>query len=459
VDGLDAATGKMRAEGLGDAAVETFARQYQRLQAGETGTVAESEIEPVADLPDAGDLQDSADAALLDQAVVIKLNGGLGTSMGMTKAKSLLEVKDGRTFLDLVAEQILDLRERSGARVPLILMNSFATRDDSLAALERYGDLSAGLPADFVQNKVPKLREDDLAPAQWPDDPALEWAPPGHGDLYTALVTSGMLDALIDGGYRYAFVSNSDNLGAVLDPRILAWFAESGAPFLMEVADRTSSDRKGGHLARRKSDGGLVLREIAQTPEEDVQAFQDTARHRYFNTNTLWVDLQALRDVLGGSGVIDLPMIVNRKTVDPGDKASTPVIQLETAMGAAIGVFEGAAALRVPRSRFVPVKTTNDLLSLRSDAYVIGEGRAVHLAPARDGVPPFVDLDTDCYKLVADFDARFPQGPPSLVACEALHVRGDVTFGADVVVRGEVTVDGPAELPDGTVLGPAQASA
>jgi UTP--glucose-1-phosphate uridylyltransferase len=452
VDGLDEAVAKMRAEGLGDAAVESFARQYERLRAGETGTLAESEIEPVADLPDAEDLEDEADAGLLDQAVVIKLNGGLGTSMGMTKAKSLLEVKDGKTFLDLIAEQVLDLRRRSGARVPLILMNSFATRDDSLAALERYGDLSAGLPADFVQNKVPKLVADDLAPVAWPDDPALEWAPPGHGDLYTALVTSGMLDALLEGGYRYAFVSNSDNLGAVLDPRILAWLADNAAPFLMEVADRTSSDRKGGHLARRRSDGNLVLREIAQAPDEDVDAFQDTERHRYFNTNTLWVDLHALRDVLGGAGVIDLPMIVNRKTVDPGNKESTPVIQLETAMGAAIGVFEGAAALRVPRSRFVPVKTTDDLLSLRSDAYVIGEGQAVHLAPERQGVPPFVDLDSDYYKLVADFDARFPKGAPSLVDCEALHVRGDVTFGGGVVVRGDVTVEGTDQVADGAVL-------
>jgi UTP--glucose-1-phosphate uridylyltransferase len=449
---LDAAVAKMRAEGLGDAAVESFSRQYRRLQEGETGTLAESDIEPVASLPDAEDLTAEADAALLDQAVVIKLNGGLGTSMGMTKAKSLLEVKDGKTFLDLIAEQVLALRERSGARLPLVLMNSFATREDSLAALERHGDLSAGLPADFVQNKVPKVRADDLEPVSWPDDPALEWAPPGHGDLYTALVTSGMLEALLDGGYRYAFVSNSDNLGAVLDPRILAWLAESGAPFLMEVADRTSSDRKGGHLARRRSDGGLVLREIAQTPDDDVDAFQDTSRHKYFNTNTLWVDLHALREVLSGAGVLDLPMIVNRKTVDPGDKGSTPVIQLETAMGAAIGVFEGAAALRVPRSRFVPVKTTNDLLSLRSDAYVVADDHAVHLAPERDGVPPFVDLDGDHYKLVADFEARFPGGAPSLIGCEALRVKGDVRFGSGVVVRGDVTVEGVDEVADGTVL-------
>jgi UTP--glucose-1-phosphate uridylyltransferase len=452
VDGLRAAVQKMRAEGLGDAAVESFARQYERLRNGETGTLAEADIDPVTELPDAEELTASASSELLDQAVVIKLNGGLGTSMGMTRAKSLLEVKDGRSFLDLIAEQILDLRQRSGARLPLILMNSFATREDSLAALARYDDLSAGLPVDFVQNKVPKLRADDLTPAAWPADPALEWAPPGHGDLYTALVTSGMLEALLGRGYRYAFVSNADNLGAVLDPRILRWFAESGAPFLMEAADRTSSDRKGGHLARRKGDGGLVLREIAQTPEQDVDAFQDTLKHKYFNTNTLWVDLHALRDVLSGAGVIDLPMIVNRKTVDPADKGSTPVIQLETAMGAAIGVFEGAAALRVPRARFVPVKTTNDLLSLRSDAYVISDGRAVHLAPELAGVPPLIDLDTDHYKLVGDFDARFASGAPSLVACEALRVVGDVTFGAGVVVRGDVTVSGVDAIPDGAVL-------
>jgi UTP--glucose-1-phosphate uridylyltransferase len=451
MSGLDAAIARMRAEGLADAAIESFARQYARLSEGDAGTLSEADIEPVAELPDADDLDDVAEAPL-NATVVIKLNGGLGTGMGMTQAKSLLEVKDGETFLDLIARQVLELRERSGARLPLVLMSSFATREDSLAALARHGDLSADLPADFVQNKVPKLRADDLEPVDWPADPTLEWAPPGHGDLYAALVGSGMLDALLAAEYRWAFVSNSDNLGAVLDPRILGWFAQSGAPFLMEVADRTPSDRKGGHLARRRADGALVLREIAQTPDADVDAFQDTQRHRYFNTNTLWIDLQALREVVDDAGAVDLPMIVNRKTVDPTDKSSTPVIQLETAMGAAIGVFEGAAALRVPRSRFVPVKTTNDLLSLRSDAYMIADGHAVQLAPERHGVPPFVDLDPDVYKLVGDFDARFPSGAPSLIACESLRVSGDVTFGANVTVRGDVTVAGPAAVPDGAVL-------
>ncbi len=449
---------KMRREGVADVAVKTFGQYVERLRAGETGLLPESEIEPVDALPDADALPepDAARVAeLLDQAVVLKLNGGLGTSMGMTQAKSLLEVKEGRTFLDVIVGQVLELRRRHDARLPLVLMNSFNTRDDSLAALARHPDIESDVPADFLQNKVPKLRADDLEPVEWPADPGKEWAPPGHGDLYVALVTSGMLPTLLERGYRYAFVSNSDNLGAVLDPRILAWFAGEGIPFAMEAADRTEADRKGGHVARRP-DGGLVLREIAQTPDEDVDAFQDVTRHRFFNTNNLWIDLQRLDAVLSEhDGVLMLPMIVNRKTVDPSDPSSPAVVQLESAMGAAIDVFDGAQALRVPRSRLVPVKTTNDLLSVRSDAYVLDDDFHVAAAPGRDG-PPVVDLDSAHFKLLPDFEARFPAGAPSLAACDRLTVRGDVTFGRDVVVRGSVVVeagdDGPRRVDDGAVL-------
>jgi UTP--glucose-1-phosphate uridylyltransferase len=457
-EGLRASEEKMRAAGVPEVAIATFRHYYVQLEAGEQGLVPESEIEPVESLPAAGDLPDEQPGLgeALDATVVVKLNGGLGTSMGMTGPKSLLEVKDGLTFLDVIARQTLEQRRRHGARLPLVLMNSFYTRDESLAALERYPDLRADVPADFVQNKEPKLRVEDLFPVEWPPDPELEWCPPGHGDLYTALVTSGMLDALRDRGYRYAFVSNSDNLDAVLEPRILGWLAAEEIPFLMEVADRTPADRKGGHLARRRDDGQLVLRELAQTPDEDAEAFQDVARHRFFNTNTLWVDLHALADVLAArDNVLGLPMIVNRKTVDPGDSSSPPVYQLETAMGAAISVFEGARALRVSRDRFAPVKTTNDLLGLRSDCYVLTEDARLVVSPLRTRGPLFVDLDPDHYKRLADFDARFPAGPPSLVECDRFVVRGDVRFGAGVVARGDVEVvarDGQAEVPDGRVL-------
>jgi UTP--glucose-1-phosphate uridylyltransferase len=354
--------------------------------------------------------------------------------MGMTGAKSLLEVKDGLTFLDIIVRQTQQLG------VPLALMNSFATSEETMGFLrERYPDADV---REFLQNKEPKLLVDDLAPAEWPADPELEWAPPGHGDIYVALQASGMLRSLLDDGYEAAFVSNSDNLGAVLDPTLAAAFLNADAPFLMEVVPRTKADRKGGHLARRREDGRLVLRETAQTPEEDREALQDVGRHRYGNTNNLWVDLVALDRVLRErSGVLGLPMIVNRKTVDPSDQSSPEVFQLETAMGAAIEVFEGAEAIEVSRTRFAPVKTTNDLLVLRSDFYVLTED--VHVVPA-DGREPgslFVDLDPDYYKLLREFDARFPAGPPSLVRASRFVVRGDVTFGPDVAVEGETELE------------------
>jgi UTP--glucose-1-phosphate uridylyltransferase len=454
MDGLEACVAKMEREGVAPAAVETFKHYYEQLRAGETGMLPEAEIEPVEEVQDLDDLPEGE--APLDRAIVLKLNGGLGTSMGMTRAKSLIEAKDGLSFLDVIARQVIELRERTGARLPLVLMNSFYTRDDSLKALAEHEELAADVPPDFLQNKEPKILVDGLGPAEWPPDPSLEWCPPGHGDLYTALLTSGMLEALLEAGYRWAFMSNSDNLGAVLDPRILAWIAREEIPFAMEVTDRTEADRKGGHIARRPG-GGYLLRETAQTPEEDLDALQDISRHRYVNTNNLWLDLEALRTLLAErDGVLGLPLIVNRKTLDPGDKSTPAVYQLETAMGAAVGVFDGARPVRVPRSRFSPVKTTEDLLALRSDAYVLAEDAGVELAPARAGTPPVVDLDADFYKLLAPFEERFPAGPPSLVDCERIAVEGDVRFGRDVVARGRVRVAAEPgerrEVPDGTVL-------
>jgi UTP--glucose-1-phosphate uridylyltransferase len=458
-DPLTLAEAKLRAAGAGVAGVRTFLQQLERVRRGERGALPEADLEPVRDLPDADALPSPADdvaAGLLGEAVVVKLNGGLGTSMGLDGPKSLLPVKGELTFLDVIARQVLHLRERTGARLPLVLMDSFATREASLAALDTYPALTQDVPRDFLQNKVPKLRADDLTPVEWPADPALEWAPPGHGDLYTALVTSGMLAALLDAGYRYAFVSNADNLGATLSARLLAWFAGSGAPFAMEVADRTGADRKGGHLARRvgaQAPAGLVLRELAQTPEADLGAFQDLGRHRYFNTNNLWVDLRALDATLtAAGGVLELPLIVNAKTVDPKDASSTPVLQLETAMGAAIDALAGAVAIRVPRTRFGPVKTTSDLLAVRSDAYVLGDDSRLALDDRREGVPPVLELDAEHYKLVDALGRRFPAGPPSLVDCERLAVTGEVTFGADVVIRGSVELQGPLRVAAGAVL-------
>ncbi len=457
--GLVAAERKMRREGLPEGAVLGFRRLYEQLAAGELGLLPTDELEPVRDVPvldglgdldgvDGGDGLD-AGGAPLDALAVLKLNGGLGTSMGLSAPKTLVPVRPPLTFLDVIARQVLAGRRRHGARLPLVLMHSFATRERSLAHLARYEDLPADVPLDFLQGREPKLLADSLAPVEWPRDPRLEWCPPGHGDLYSAISTSGTLDALRRQGYRYAFASNADNLGAVVEPRILAWMARHELPFVMEVVVGTAADRKGGHLARR--DGRLVLRETAQTPPQDAGSFGDHRRWRHYNTNNLWFDLDALARLLGErGGVLGLPLIVNRKTVDPADPGSPAVLQLETAMGAALGVIPGARVVSVPRRRFVPVKTTDDLLVVRSDACRL-DAEDARLEPRGDW--PLVELDPAAYRRLADFEARFPAGAPSLVDCRRLRIRGDVSFGRGVRVAGEVELDGPRHIPDGAVLG------
>lgn len=436
-------------------AIEVFSHYYRQVEQGVTGVIAEDSIEPLTDPDLLSDISVATDdaAAALAQTAIIKLNGGLGTSMGMDKAKSLLSVRDGKSFLDLIVQQVTSARQRYDVRLPLIFMNSFRTQDDTLQALAAYPNLAVdGLGLDFLQNSEPKLLAGDLTPVEWPADPTLEWCPPGHGDLYTALSGSGLLDQLLERGYRYASVSNSDNLGAAPNATIAGWFAASGAPYAAEICRRTAADRKGGHLAVRKADQRLILRDTAQTAAEEMHYFTDEFRHPYFHTNNLWFDLRVLSETLKErKSVLGLPLIKNEKTVDPSDSSSPPVIQIESAMGAAIEVFEGATAIGVGRDRFLPVKTTGDLLLLRSDVYdVTDQGEVVQVTtPA-----PLIDLDSTYYKTIAAFDSRLPAAP-SLREARGLSVQGDWTFEAGVIVRGTVSLSDegtPQTVRSGTVL-------
>jgi len=450
---VGAVLAKAEAGGVRAAELAALRRRLSQLSEQRAGYLPGGVLEPLPDLtcldelpePPPGQARD-----VLDRLVVVKLDGGLGTGMGLSGPKSLLEVKPGARFLDVIATQVLALRERLGARLPLVLMNSAATRDPSLDALRRYESLRVpGVPLDFLQGREPKIRADDLMPVQWPADPELEWCPPGHGDIYTALAASGALEALLGAGLCYAFVSNSDNLGALADVRIAAWLAAEQVPFALEAVRGTPADRKGGHLARYR--GRVVLRETAQVPDGDT-SFTDVGHWRWYNTNNIWIDLRALGELQATDPAAPaLPLIVNRETVDPRDPASTPVIQLEWAMGAAIGSIPGARAVHVPRSRFAPVKTTDDLLVVRSDAYELtGDGQ---MKPGFDGPGPVVSLDKEFYKLLSDFEQRFPAGVPSLRRCRRFDVEGDVTFGAGVTAVGDVRLAGPRHVPDGEVLG------
>jgi UDP-N-acetylglucosamine pyrophosphorylase len=436
---------KMRSAGIASPTIAAFLNAVRQVVHGETGMIPEASIEPVESLPSLESIAPNDSPAILRELAVIKLNGGLGTGMGLDRAKSLLVVKDDQTFLDFIARQIFHMRGGRNSSPPAFyLMNSFVTRKDSLEHLSRYPELGENGRLDFLQNKVPKLHAETLDPIEWPADPELEWCPPGHGDFYPALLGSGVLDDLLGRGIRYLFISNSDNLGATVDLALAGYFAQSGFSFLMEVAERTAADRKGGHLARRRGDGRLVLRESAQCPKEDEPQFQQIKRHRYFNTNNLWIRLDHLQSELNRRGnLLPLPLIKNTKTVDPKNPGTPKVIQLESAMGAAIECFEQSGAVVVPRSRFSPVKTTSDLLALRSDAYVVTEDSRLMLAPARGGRPPLIELDP-AYKLLADFEAFFPNGAPSLVACDSVKVTGRIRFPAGVVCRGNVEFINPS---------------
>ncbi|NDY96838.1 UTP--glucose-1-phosphate uridylyltransferase [Wenzhouxiangella sp. C33] len=438
----------MQADGLPELAIRTFRHYFEQLAGGGTGLLTEADIRPVESVPDLESLprSDAPQSDALRRCVMIKLNGGLGTSMGLDQAKSLLPARENLSFLDLIARQVLHLRSASGHAVPLLLMNSFATDRDSLAALERFPELLAGqrpLPPSFLQHRVPRLDPETLAPIAWPDAPQREWCPPGHGDLYTALAATGLLRQLLAQGFRYAFVSNADNLGATLDPAILDWMARERIPFVMEVTDRTPADRKGGHLAL-DGDGRLRLRESAQCPADERDRFQDIERYRYFNTNNLWLDLQALSTELERrEGVLGLPMIRNLKHVVPEDASTPRAVQVETAMGSALEIFPDARILRVPRSRFAPVKTTSDLLVLWSDRYRLDPSGQLY--PVCENALR-VDLDPAFYATVDAFRQRFAHGAPSLAAAESVSIRGDIRFEGGVVLRGDVRLvnDGPA---------------
>lgn len=375
---------------------------------------------------------------LLNKLVVVKLNGGLGTTMGCVGPKSVIRVRDEFTFLDLVVQQIYHLNQNYGCDVPLVLMNSFNTHDDTHKLLRKYTPLIS--VESFNQSRYPRLNRETLhpLPENYEVDPkSLEsWYPPGHGDLYESLYNSGLVDKLLAQGREYLFVSNIDNLGAVVDLPIMNYLVHSlSSPqpveFVMEVTQKTRADVKGGTLI--DYNGQLRLLEIAQVPRDHVDDFQSVRKFRIFNTNNLWIRLSALKRVVE-SRKLSMEIIVNPKTLDNG----TNVIQLETAVGAAIQNFNGSIGVDVPRSRFLPVKTTSDLLLMMSNLYRLHEGR-LEMDPRRGfESTPIVKLGPE-FKKVKDFLARF-QTIPDLLELDHLTVSGNVTFGKRVSLKGTVII-------------------
>ena len=431
---------RMEGRGIHPEAIAEFLRRASRVNEGFSGRIPWNEIDraDAGDLARFEDLKAEATTEDLAKLVVVKLNGGLGTSMGLSKAKTLLPVKDGETFLSIIRRQTECLRRNFQAPVPLVFMSSVATQDDTLAApgIASINDGIPGrIPPSFLQSWVPRLRKDTLAPLVTDSEDEC-WCPPGHGDIFMSLKVTGILDALLNSGLEVAFISNGDNLGASFDGRILRWFLDERLDFAMEVTPKTQADMKGGALFRSRPVSGesrLGLLEIAQVEAGHEKDFQDLSRFPHFNTNNLWLNLKSLRAKLA-SGGLSLPVIVNGKTV-----AGTEVLQLETAMGAAIGSFERTKGLIVPRTRFAPVKTNADLLVRRSDCYLLREeDGALVRDPARTLGEPSVKLGND-YKSLGDFD-RLVRVVPSLVGVQSLEVEGPVLFDVPVRLLGRVRI-------------------
>ncbi|KAM9793005.1 UTP--glucose-1-phosphate uridylyltransferase-like [Neosynchiropus ocellatus] len=390
----------------------------------------------------------------LNKLAVVKLNGGLGTSMGCKGPKSLISVRNENTFLDLTVKQIEHLNKTYKADVPLVLMNSFNTDEETNKILQKYKHHGVKIHT-FNQSRYPRINKESLLPIaksmRVNGDNVEAWYPPGHGDIYTSFHNSGLLDKLISEGKEYIFVSNIDNLGATVDLFILHHLmsqpAERRCEFIMEVTDKTRADVKGGTLIQYEDH--LRLLEIAQVPKAHVDEFKSVTKFKIFNTNNLWISLPAIKR-LQETNAMDLEIIVNPKTLDGG----LNVIQLETAVGAAIKSFNHAMGVNVPRSRFLPVKTSSDLLLVMSNLYSLDAGSLTMSKKREFPTTPHVKLGSSFTK-VQEFLSRF-DSIPDMLELDHLTVSGDVTFGKNVSLKGTVIIianhGDRIDIPSGAML-------
>ncbi len=448
---------KMTRNSVAPEAIAVFKNFYKQLFNGSTGFINNEDAQPINELPHIKDIQNYKELGIemLNHTVDIKLNGGLGTSMGLNGPKSLLKAKNDYNFLEITINQIFALRKKYNVRTPLMFMNSFSTDADCKPVTDKF-DFKQDLPVSFIENKVPKILKETLEPATCPQNPKAEWSPPGHGDVFPTLHRNNIIDNLIKKGYKYAFISNTDNLGAIPEPTIIGYMEANNIPFLMEVAIRTPNDKKGGHLAQDKN-GQLILREAAQCPPEELEDFQNIDKYKFFNTNNIWINLVETKKLLdANNGYLDLPIIINEKNLIPTDANSPKVYQLESAMGSAIKKFVGSKALIVNKNRFAPIKKTNDLLMLWSDAYKLTDEFEV-MSNMADELPfPIIKLDEKFYKFVDDLQSRFPNGAPSLRQCKEVTIEGDVLFGKNITILDISKILNPsakqATLPDNTIV-------
>jgi len=385
---------------------------------------------------------------LLKKLVVVKLNGGLGTSMGCVGPKSSINVRDDKTFLDLCVRQCEYLNETYNVDVPLVLMNSFSTHKETQKLLRKYQLVRCKIKQ-FNQSRFPRIVKGTLRPLPSDNSDDSQWYPPGHGDFYQAFQDSELLDELLKDGKEWIFISNIDNLGATVDLGILNFVVQNAEAheFVMEVTNKTRADVKGGTLI--DYDGQTRLLEVAQVPKDKLEEFKSVSKFRIFNTNNLWIKISAIKRILSQSAM-HMEVIENSKSLDNGQR----IIQLETAVGSAIKNFRGGIGINVSRSRFLPVKKTSDLLLVMSNLYQLTHG-TLRIAQQRQFDIPLVKLGDQYFAKVKDFLSRF-ENIPNIMELDHLTVSGDVVFGKDVTLKGTVIIianEGEhIDIPAGSVL-------
>ncbi|MBT3515697.1 MAG: UTP--glucose-1-phosphate uridylyltransferase [Flavobacteriaceae bacterium] len=381
--------------------------------------------------------------ASLAQLAVCKLNGGLGTTMNCRGPKSAIIVREKKTFINILVEQISELNKKYKADVPLYFMNSFNTHDATERIISRVKGTTRILS--FCQHSYPRLLADESGFLDLQKKSADAWYPPGHGDLFSCILENGYLDSLIKEGRECLFISNADNLGAVIDLKILDYMINEDIPFLMEVTSKTTADMKGGVLCQGKD--RIQLLEIANVPPEHVAEFCGNKKFKFFNTNNIWINLIHLKRMLK-EGPLDLDLVINRKQVKKQD-----ILQLETTVGSALNLFPGSVGMNVPRSRFLPVKKTSDLLLVQSNLFDLDRGILKRDSAINDSNLPRINLK-DPFNDLKEYQRRVPV-PPDIAELSSLELEGQVQFNGNVTLKGNVRLISHKKkirIPKGAVL-------
>jgi len=377
---------------------------------------------------------------LLNKLVILRLNGGLGTSMGCKGPKSVVEVRGSLSFLDLAVKQVEYLNAKHGVDVPLVLMNSFNTDKETKRLLSRYDERHVTIRT-FVQSCYPLLDRSTLQPipsGKYSKQNKEYYYPPGHGDVYGSLARCGLLKQLIEMGKEYIFISNIDNLGGTVDLNILYHLMLNEHSFCMEVTKRERQDVSGGTLVKHK--GRPVLLENRALPQVLGDEIRRDSRFNKFNTNNLWLKLRELQKIISISKLPALNVSVRQKQIIDSNREETESLGFETAAGAAINLFENSCVVVVSRNRFLPVKTTSDLFAVQSDLFEVKHG-ALTLSEKRIISPPVPTVKLGpCFRTLADYHERLPFGVPNLIELEHLTVSGDVHFRNHVVLKGTVII-------------------